>query len=254
MNDEFSVLSDDFRTVVDRAIEQGKVISFITYVLGDSGESKIKYILSSVLNKYQRIDLMELLYTASKELIVNSTKAAIKRIIFQEMGLDPVKMTDYDTGMGSFKENLSDKKFPYYRGKMKSNNLNVKVKFIYNPDKIVLKIINNFALLGKEEQLIREKFIKAKKYDNLFEFFMEHGDNTEGAGMGITMVEILMAQSGFDRHLFTIYSSEKLRETVAKIEIPINPDYKPKRYEFEDYVRNSSTSFEQLRTEHGWEQ
>ena len=251
MEEEFSLLTEDFRNGVDQAVKEGKVISFITYVLGDSGEAKLKYILTTILNKYQRIDLMELLYTASKELIVNSTKAAIKRIIFQELDLDPVKMTDYDTGMGSFKENLSDKKFPYYRGKMKSNNLHVKVKFVYCQDKIVLKIINNFALLAKEEQRIREKFIKAKKYDNLFEFYMEHGDNTEGAGMGITMVEILMAQSGFDRHMFTIYSSEQLHETVAKIEIPINPDYKPKRSEFEDYVMNTKASFEQLRAEHG---
>ena len=47
--------------------------------------------------------------------------------------------------------------------------------------------------------------------------------------MGITMVEILLAQSGLDRHLFTIYSSQVKKETVAKLEIPIHPDYVPER-------------------------
>jgi len=87
-------------------------------------------------------------------------------------------------------------------------------------------------LLQKEEERIREKFIKAKKYDNLFEFYVDHGDNTEGAGMGITMVEILLAQSGFDRHIFTIYSSKIKRETVAKVELPMHPEHVPIRFGF----------------------
>lgn len=89
-------------------------------------------------------------------------------------------------------------------------------------NKIDLEIRNNFPLLPIEAERVKEKFINAKKYDNLFEFFMEHGDSTEGAGMGITMVEILLSQSGFDRRLFSIYSSERKKETVARVEVPLD--------------------------------
>ncbi|EMJ91756.1 hypothetical protein LEP1GSC198_1351 [Leptospira kirschneri str. JB] len=61
---------------------------------------------------------------------------------------------------------------------------------------------------------------------------MKFGDSTEGAGLGITMVEILVAQSGFDRHLFTIYSKKGVSQTVARVEIPLKEDYIPKRLKF----------------------
>lgn len=105
---------------------------------------------------------------------------------------------------------------------MKEFGYNVKISCSYTEGRFDLEIRNNFPLIPVEAERIKEKFLHAKKYDNLFEFFMEHGDNTEGAGMGITMVEILLSQSGFDRRLFSIYSSEKKNETIARVEVPLN--------------------------------
>lgn len=225
-SDEYLVKEEFKKRVVD-GVSSNKTISLITYVLGEVGEAKLKYIIKVILKRYGKSELMDLLYTCSKELIVNSTKAAIKRLAFKEMGIDPNNEIEYEKFMNSFRENLTDKKFPQYRIKMKEHGFYIKIKFFYNPQKIILRIINNFPLLAKEEERIREKFIKAKKYDNLFEFYIDHGDHTEGAGMGITMVEILLAQSGFDRQVFTIYSSKIKRETVARLELPMHPEYVP---------------------------
>ncbi|MBE7410506.1 MAG: hypothetical protein L6Q54_09830 [Leptospiraceae bacterium] len=249
MKEESKFITETFREVVGNSVLSGKPISFSTCVLGDSGEAKIKYIIQSILNSYERSDLMELIYTACKELVVNSTKAAIKRILFNEMNVNSDNPEEYDKGMQSFKVNLSDKKFPYYKEKMKTNDINVKIKFFHNKDRLILNVINNFPLLKKEEDRIREKFVTAKSYDNLFEFFTEHGDNTEGAGMGITLVEILMAQCGLDRHLFTIFTSEKENKTIARIEIPLNQDYKPRRMIFDEILSNGQTPREDLRKE-----
>ncbi len=46
--------------------------------------------------------------------------------------------------------------------------------------------------------------------------------------MGITMVEILLSQSGFDRRLFSIYSSERIQETVARVDVPLGQVNLPK--------------------------
>ncbi len=231
-NYDEQLVSDLFKSKVMEGVNSNKTISLITYVLGDVGEARLKFIIRTILLKYEKMDLMDLLYTCAKELIVNSTKAAIKRLAFKEMGIDPNNESEYDAFMSSFKDNLTDKKFPHYRSKMKENGFYIKIKIFYDKKRIVLRIINNFPLLQKEEERIREKFVKAKKYDNLFEFYVDHGDNTEGAGMGITMVEILLAQSGFDRHVFTIYSSKIKRETVAKVEIPMHPEHIPLRFGF----------------------
>jgi hypothetical protein len=220
MSEEFH-LTHEFCYQVDEAVKVGKKISMITYVMGDPGEAKLKYILQTILDSVNRPDLMELFYTSAKELIVNSTKAAIKRIIFEEMRLNIQNLEDYEKGMKLFKTNLNERKFPAYKVKMKESGYMVKITCIYTKNKVDLEVKNNFPLLPIEAERVKEKFLNAKKYDNLFEFFMEHGDNTEGAGMGITMVEILLSQSGFDRRLFSIFSSERKKETIARVEVPL---------------------------------
>ncbi|MCX7999599.1 MAG: hypothetical protein N3A69_11720, partial [Leptospiraceae bacterium] len=144
--------------------------------------------------------------------------------------------------MAEFKENLTDKKFPHFKEAMKKLNLKTNIYFYHNEKYIIMKVFNNFEILPKEERRIREKFQNAKKFDNLFEFYMAYGDNTEGAGMGITLVEILLLQMGFDRHWFTIYSNGK--GTIARIEIPLSENYKPRRVIFEELLKTSTKSIE----------
>lgn len=240
-------ISDKFKNDLDLCLRTNKTINFQTYVLGDSGEARLKYIIDKLVEKYQRIELTELLYTAAKELVVNCTKAAIKRIIFYEKGISLEDEESQEKVMAEFKESLTDKKFPHFRESMKKMNLKANVLFLHNQERIIMKVINNFKMLPKEEKRIREKFLNAKKFDNLFEFYMAHGDNTEGAGMGITLVEILLLQMGYDRHLFTIYTNGV--STVAKLEIPLSESYKPKRVIFEELLKTSGKSVEELRKE-----
>jgi hypothetical protein len=241
------LLKSSFCKKVDLAISRQAPLTFLTRVLGDSGEAKLKYILLKVLGSVNREDLMELFYTSAKELIANSTKAAIKRILFEENNVSQTDESRYDEIMGQFKENLTDKKFPFYKGKMKEKGLVVSIKFQYNQNFVVMSITNNFPLLPKEEERVRQKFHNAQKYDNLFQFYMDHGDNTEGAGMGITLVEIMLAQSGFDRHFFTIYNNKELSETTARMEVPLHPDYKPMRQRFQERLDQGLSREEVLR-------
>lgn len=244
-------LSEKFKADLEKCLQKGKLINFQTYVLGDSGEARLRYIIEKLSEKYSRPELIDLLYTAAKELVVNCTKAAIKRIIFHEKGISLQDEDAQNQAMVEFKESLTDKKFPHFREAMKKMNLKTNVFFSHNDQRIIMKVINNFEFLPKEEKRIREKFEYAKKFDNLFEFYMAHGDNTEGAGMGITLVEILLLQMGFDRHWFTIYTNGA--GTVARIEIPLTPTYKPRRVIFDELLKNSNKTIEELRKEFGKE-
>jgi hypothetical protein len=241
------LLKSSFCKKVDIAVSRQAPLIFLTRVLGDSGEAKLKYILLKVLSSVNREDLMELFYTSAKELIANSTKAAIKRILFEENNVSQTDESRYDEIMGQFKENLTDKKFPFYKGKMKEKGLVVSIKFNYNENHIVMSITNNFPLLPKEEERVRQKFHNAQKYDNLFQFYMDHGDNTEGAGMGITLVEIMLAQSGYDRHLFTIYNDKHKNETTARLEVPLQTDFTPMRHRFQEKLDQGLSREEVLR-------
>ena len=240
---------EQIREIVDRAVHDQKIMSMETYMLSDYGERMLRIMLTGILEKYNRIDLLDIAYTSAKELIINGTKANLKRIIFGKMNLDPNNEDDYNRGMGYFRENLTEQKIRSYRADFRESRLPVTATFYYSPNVLNIKVKNNFPLLPIEERRIREKFSNTTSFANLFDFFMEYGDNTEGAGLGITMVGILLDQSGIDKHAFTLYSSMKYNETVAKLEIPLVDDYISKRHKFDMELNETGRTNSELRQE-----
>ncbi|TGL62256.1 hypothetical protein EHQ58_03385 [Leptospira ognonensis] len=237
----------ELNDIISRAVENQKILTLKTYLLSDYGEHILKVITASILKKYNRLDLMDISYAAAKELVINATKANLKRVMFREAGLDINRAEDYEKGMANFKGNLREDKIGSYKSLFKEFDLPVYATFYYTHDVLNIKIKNAFPLLPVEETRIRDKFKKAISFSNLIDFFMEYGDNTEGAGMGITMVGILLDQSGINKHAFSLYSSEKYQETVAKIEIPLSNDYISKRKMFQKESEELGLPKEELR-------
>ena len=223
----------EIKEIVQDAVNQNNILSMKTYLLSDYGENILKIIASTILEKFNRIDLMEISYSSAKELVINATKANLKRVMYKELGLDITNPDDYNKGLDQFKDNLTEDKISTYKHFFKKYDLPVTATFYYTKDVLNIKVKNNFPLLPIEEERIRDKFQKATSFSSLIDFFMEYGDSTEGAGMGITMVGILLDQSGISKHSFSLYSSDKYQETVAKIEIPLHDDYISKREMFQ---------------------
>ena len=237
----------EIRATVEKAVNQNKVISVKTYFLTDYGEFLLKVVCENVLTRFNRMDLMEICYSSAKELVINATKANVKRVLFKKRGLDINNPKDYEKGLVEFKANLSEDKIVQFKDDFVKYNFPVTATFYYSKDVMNIKVKNNFPLLPLEEERIRDKFKKATSFASLIDFFMEYGDSTEGAGMGLTMVGILLDQSGINKHSFSLYSSEKYNETVAKIEIPLSPSYIPKREVFEMEMKKKGITAEELR-------
>ena len=233
----------EIKEIVQDAVNKNNILSMKTYLLSDYGENILKIIASSILEKFNRIDLMEISYSAAKELVINATKANLKRVLFKDLGLDINNPDDYDKGLNEFKGHLTEDKIINYKPLFKKYDLPVTATFYYTKD--VLK--NNFPLLPIEETRIRDKFQKATSFSSLIDFFMEYGDSTEGAGMGITMVGILLDQSGINKHSFSLYSSDKYKETVAKIEIPLHDGYISKREMFQRELKEKGITPDEFR-------
>ncbi|TGL60143.1 hypothetical protein EHQ58_06480 [Leptospira ognonensis] len=241
-------LSNRFKNTVDPSVLKNRKIALYTRFLDDPGEEKLAYIIGAILGHHHQLELTELIYTACKEFVMNSTKAAIKRIVYDEMklGSDGVE-PDQEEFMRNFKSSILSQKFTYFKEKMKEKRIQTKISFDFNSDRLIVRVSNNFALLPKEESRIREKFQLARGYDNLPQFFLHHADETEGAGLGITLVGILMSQYGMDRRLLTIYSEPKTNFTVARLEIPFVASYKSKRVLFEEILSRENLTREDLR-------
>ena len=208
----------EIKEIVQDAVNQNNILSMKTYLLSDYGENILKIIASTILEKFNRIDLMEISYSSAKELVINATKANLKRVMYKELGLDITNPDDYNKGLDQFKDNLTEDKISTYKHFFKKYDLPVTATFYYTKDVLNIKV-----------------------------FFMEYGDSTEGAGMGITMVGILLDQSGISKHSFSLYSSDKYQETVAKIEIPLHDDYISKREMFQRELKEKGITAEEFR-------
>lgn len=228
-------------------VARRKVLSLVTYSMSEYGEEVLKRLAGAILKTYNRMDLFDIVYTAAKELVINATKANLKRALFRKLALNLDDPAQYEAGMNYFRSQLTEEKLRSYKQTFKDMNLPVVCTFYYSPDVVHIKVKNNFPLHHAEEKRIRDKFKSATSFTSLLDFFMEHGDDTEGAGLGLTMVGILLDQSGVDRHAFTLYSSEKYGETIARLEIPLTDDYISKRKVFEIELKDRRLTPDTLR-------
>ena len=99
---------DQALALIRSGVEKQKIISIVSYVLSPYGEYLIESVCKEILSKYNREDILSIVYPAAKELAVNGTKANLKRAIFREQGMDPENDTEYSRGMRFFKEKLNE--------------------------------------------------------------------------------------------------------------------------------------------------
>ncbi|MFC1504535.1 hypothetical protein ACFL6D_03875, partial [Spirochaetota bacterium] len=182
------------------------------------------YVIDKLLEQYNRIDLKECIYSTMKELIINGIKANIKHTIFKEKHINHNSEKSLSKGLVSLKKLLEEKNLHELEKKAIENNLFIKLTIVHSPNRIISFIENNTEMTQKEDMRIREKFITALEYDNLADYYLNHVDEVEGMGLGITMIVLLLKGSNIDPHSFTI-QTDRENITTAKIVFPISNDY-----------------------------
>lgn len=219
------------KAAIDSAIEKEHLVRIRAYAVITATESGLSYIVDTILRKYGREDMIGPVYTSVKELSLNGAKANFKRILFEDENLNAENDEEYDKGMELFKHNLNENWVLEYGKKSKTRRLYVDIFFDFNRDRLIVEVLNNRPISQKEDQRIREKFHTAMRYDDIAQFYMEGGDSSEGAGMGIVLVTMMLKAQQIDPHLFTIRSDYR-EKTLARVEFPLSPDYQPNRQRF----------------------
>ncbi len=213
-----AVKFDELKPQIDKLLEEEKDFDITFYTLTDEVEKVVEYTINQILTKYGKFELLPFLYTCVKELMVNATKANIKRLLFEEAGLDINNENDYYKGLIEFRDNLSEALMNEYAPKLKKRNKYVKVSFHYSEDGLRIEVINNEPLTPIEDKRIRVKLSKAMQYDDIAQFYMEQGDELEGAGLGIALIVMLLKGVGVDPAYFRIGTVDG-SYTRARIEI-----------------------------------
>ena len=236
-----------YKEKIDAAIQSGKKLTLRSYLLRERGEEILRYMVTAAMTHVGFEDLAGPIHAAARELVQNASKASLKRILFRELELDPANPQDYEKGIQEFRKYLVESKISHYRERIAGKGLFFTASLEWNEAALLITVKNFNALLEVEDRRIREKFTFARTLDNLYDFYIQHGDVTEGAGMGIAMVEILLEEAGVDRHNFTIYSDIEEDATIARIIFPLSKSYLSPRERFERELEKGEYSREELR-------
>lgn len=197
------------------------------YGFSDKLKNRVLEKLKEILSKYDKLGLIDIVYTVVKELIVNATKALMKRIVFAENSLDIDNQDEWQRGTAVFKEKLREKFIKEYVKKAKSLNFKVKIRYIYNKKGMRVEVINNAPIPRIDEKRMRKELSMAMKYKSIADYYLDYADNLEGAGMGLALIIILLINQGLDPQYLRIGNDEDI--TIARIEIPFSSDYIPFR-------------------------
>ena len=214
---------------IDVAVRDGRALTLKTHRMTDLVEKHIQHAIESILDKNARPQLVTTVYTILKELVINGCKANQKRVFFEERGLSINNEADYARGNEEYKRIFSEQMAFEYGQKARTKGYFCLIDFQFDQDGLTAEVVNNTGIARQEEATMREKFKKAMSYNDIAEFYMDQAmsSESEGAGLGIALIIILLKGENIDPGMFRIIT-EKDR-TMARLEIPFTEKFISKR-------------------------
>ena len=204
---------------IKSAAHNARPLTFKTYTLPHETEIYLDKVLASFLTELGQERLKEPLSYCLRELVVNAKKANTKRVYFLEKGLDLGNDKDYESGMKTFKQETFDD-IKHYLQKQKELGLYIKVVFQTRGTTLSIAVRNNVEISRKEQIRIFDRLARSRAFTSLEEAFSTVLDSTEGAGLGIVILVLMLKKIGLSEECFAIDSQDG--ETVARITIPFS--------------------------------
>ena len=206
----------DIRKIIE-SIQKYEPVGLTAYRASASSIEGIGKILELYLRKIHLQEYYFQFFYAVRELVENGKKANLKRLFFKNRGLDMQNPAEYETGMREFKSevytNIRD-----YEEQLKQEGLYVHTSFEVDNNHFYITIVNNVLISSTEEDRIRERITRSTAFDSVEEAFQTVLDSSEGAGLGLVMLVLMLRKIGLDNNAFTIRGINKT--TVASIKLP----------------------------------
>jgi hypothetical protein len=207
-------LKDTHQALVDYAIAGGKVLTVRTHAYLSREREYIDEVLSRYLKDVGLIYLQNQVSYCLHELAGNANKANTKRLYFKDLGLNIGDAEEYNKGMKNFKADTVEQVCQYSQ-KQKLASLYIRFDFIKRDDYLIIRVRNNSLLTKEEVSKIDFKMEMASRYNSLVEAYSSVEDSTEGAGLGIVMMVIMLRSLGFGDEVLRIQTTDQ--ETVAEL-------------------------------------
>jgi HD-like signal output (HDOD) protein len=204
---------------IKRAAHNSVPLTFKTYTMPHETEVYLDKVLESFLSELGQEKLKEPLSYCLRELAVNAKKANTKRVFFLEKGLDLNNDRDYENGMKTFKTETFDN-IQHYLQKQKELGLYIKVIFQTRGKTLSILVKNNAEITKKEQIRVFDRLARSRAFASLEEAFATVLDSSEGAGLGIVILVLMMKKIGLTEDCFAIDAEDG--ETVATLTIPFS--------------------------------
>ena len=219
-------MSEKKHTEIDKikilkAIEAEIPLLITTYTLLHDMEVYMQDVLSFFLKELNHEYMTEFLTYCLSELTTNAKKANTKRVYFAEKKLDINHEADYKKGMRTFKRETMDN-INHYLALQKAAGLYVKFLLQVKNGQIKIEIRNNVQLTVFEYKRIHDKLTRAQQYSSVEDAFTQILDDTEGAGLGLVIMILMLRKIGLSDDNFC-YLSEN-GETICRIVLPLNAE------------------------------
>jgi len=189
-----------------------------TYKLPHKAELQIDEILGVFLDELGQSELKNHLSYCLKELISNAKKANTKRVYFEEKNLDIQDREDYRKGMRSFRNETLDNQ-EYWLERQKRKGLFIRILFHPTDKEFRIIVKNNSKITRGEHVRVYNRIARSRTFKTLEEAFSEVLDDSEGAGLGIVILVLMLRKIGLDEDAYEIGASNGI--TNARITIPI---------------------------------
>ncbi len=183
-----------------------------------SDESALFHSIRQVLDSYNAGAVCSTIYTIAKDLILNGMKANQKRAFFSQSGLDIHHAGDYELGVRMFKSKLQSGNLQDFEQYARDMDLWVQIYLEDLESNLALTVINNQPMVSSEIRKIRNSFLYAVEYEDIMEYYLERADDSEGEGIGIALIIILLKDLGIPLQNFTIENKDSY--TIAKVIFP----------------------------------
>ena len=204
---------------IKKAVLSGIPLTITTYTLPHEIEMYIEQVLETFLRELGQEKLKDYMVYCVRELAVNAKKANTKRVYFLERGLDLSSPEDYKIGMENFKNDTLEN-IAHYLQLQKDKGLYVKLVFQVKGQIINLEVRNNVAVTKTELIRIHDKLARSRQYNSLEEALTQVLDDSEGAGLGLVILVLMLKKVGLDEDCFDIIGTDA--ETIARVSIPLD--------------------------------
>ncbi|MDX9801693.1 MAG: HDOD domain-containing protein, partial [Spirochaetia bacterium] len=208
---------------IQKAVRNSLPLAIKTHKINHDTEEYLEQILDVFLSEFGQKELLPQISYCMRELAVNANKANTKRVYFLEKDLDIDNEDDYREGMATFKEVTLDN-IEHYLEKQKETGLYIKIIFHASQGELTLSIRNNVKISKKEQMRVYDRIARSRGFTSLEEAMSAVLDSSEGAGLGLVILVLMLKKLGLDEEAFDI--DVEGEETVSKLIIPFSEIHK----------------------------